>query len=337
MSIDETVQIPEAGLKPVSESKRSYSKFLPRALIAGVAMMAAAYVVPQAKADVILGTNGVQQSTYSIFNDTSRDGYQIECNLTWENLSDYVDANNQIVANGTFGSSIHLYDISTTDPFHNVFGTTYTINPESFLIEYASGVVNTPGNTDTFNFKFDLGENVTYEQAEGIVDNLNDYILGNKLHDGNDASFDYLRSINGEVVFDGSDFQPFENSPGVHVIPEPQYLELWLDMHQWMDQYSLYCLGWDEDGDGFDGYDEYFADTNPTNAASFLSLSLSGTNLTFTASSNCNYTVEWCDSLTSSNAWNVLTNDLEGVAGQMNISDSTVSSNRFYRVRAERK
>ena len=92
----------------------------------------------------------------------------------------------------------------------------------------------------------------------------------------------------------------------------------------------------DPDLDGFVNWQEYQSDTNPTNGASFLEIDISRTNLSFEASSNCLYSIEWNDTL-SSNAWNTLTNNVNGITGQIGISDPAEPTNRFYRLKAWRK
>ena len=107
----------------------------------------------------------------------------------------------------------------------------------------------------------------------------------------------------------------------------------WLKDNGYTNDFESACL-LDSDSDGFLNWQEYQADTNPTNGSSFLSLEISGTNLTFAASSNCMYAIEWSGSLSSSNAWNTLTNNLVGVDDQMNVSDAAGATNRFYRLKA---
>jgi hypothetical protein len=187
---------------------------------AGLAMMVAGYA-QNAEADILL--NEVDfQGEYSLVTDASQPGYNIMGIISWGNVSDPVPANNQISANGSFGANQGLYKIDTTDPTHSGRGDepTYTINPESFNIQYADGVVNTPNDSDTFKFYFNLGQNVTTEsQAQGIVDNLNALINDLSTYT-QDQPFQYKRDINGTIrgpPTNGS----FENSPSVYVIPEP--------------------------------------------------------------------------------------------------------------------
>ncbi len=186
-----------------------------------VALLASMYA-PKANADIRLREIN-QQTTYSIVEDATTDGYDIRCNIKWGNVSTAVDANNQISANGLFGEvDAGLYNISTTDNTHAGFGVTpptYTISPTTFNIDYADGVVNTPGNTDTFEFRFNLGSQVTTEaKAQEIVDNLNDLITGQTAFVTNQPWM-YQRNINGTIrgpPTDGS----FTNSPSIYIIPE---------------------------------------------------------------------------------------------------------------------
>ena len=124
----------------------------------------------------VQGYSGV----YSIDDDTNSVGIEIKCGLNWGNNSTPVPANNQISANGTFGSiNSGLVEITTTDPTHAGRGETptYTIHAKSFWIEYATGVVNNPGSIDSFTFHFNLGT-TNLATAQAVVDELNACIAG---------------------------------------------------------------------------------------------------------------------------------------------------------------
>lgn len=183
-------------------------------------MLVAGYA-QNSEAGIMLSENNVQ-GEYSLVNDVSQPGYNIMGTIRWWNDSDPVPANNQISANGTFGTNQGLYKIDTDDDTHDRNPPTYDIDkPESFNIQYADGVVNTPNDSDTFKFYFNLGPSVTSEsQAQTIVDNLNAMISGQTTFT-QDQPFLYKRDINGLVNGDGVFHDEFENSPSVYVIPEP--------------------------------------------------------------------------------------------------------------------
>ncbi len=195
--------------------------------VAGLALLIGAYA-GNAEAAITLGESN-QQNSYSIVEDSSTTGYDIKVNLNWANNSTYVPANNQISANGLLGNvDSGLYNISTTDDTHDRDPPTYSIFNNSFNIAYASGVVNTPGNTDTFEFRFNLGD-ATEEQANAVVSELNQLISG-AMQIG-DSQYALERTINGTVSYDGITPKPFENSPLVYVpnasaVPEPATMGL---------------------------------------------------------------------------------------------------------------
>jgi hypothetical protein len=92
--------------------------------------------------------------------------------------------------------------------------------------------------------------------------------------------------------------------------------------------------GADQDGDGFNGEEEWLADTAPLDARSYLHLTdCSATNLFFTSSSNRQYQVQSVDTLTNSN-WALEVNWFDGMHSQTVQSVSAIGSNRFFRVRA---
>lgn len=92
----------------------------------------------------------------------------------------------------------------------------------------------------------------------------------------------------------------------------------------------------DLDGDTFSNYEEWLADTVPTNGNSFLELIdyPGGTNVVFSSSSNRQYQVQYLANLTNSN-WAVEVDWFAGSHPQTVQSVSTADSNRFYRVRAK--
>ncbi len=168
--------------------------------------------MPQARAGrIALGIDNIQ-SNYSIQDDPTTAGIDIGCSIEWINASDYVPANNQISANGTFGSlDSGLYKIKPTGLDHFFNPPTYTIGDNSFNIQYADGVVNVPGAGDTFNFVFTLNDKYSQAQALEVVAQLNKLKTGEM--DIADAKCSLASSIGGEVV--GEDF--FQNNPTVYV------------------------------------------------------------------------------------------------------------------------
>lgn len=197
---------------------------LVKAIAASLALMGLMYA-NDAKGDILLGDIGIQ-GNYSIVEDATTEGYDIMCTIMWNNISDPVPANNQISANGLFGEADGLYKIDTDDIMHDLFPPTYTINSDSFNIAYGDGNVNTPNDSDTFKFYFNLGDGVTSSnQAQSIVDNLND-IINNPTSFTGDQAYLNQRTINGQVTYDGITPKNFENSPNVYVIPEPMSVGL---------------------------------------------------------------------------------------------------------------
>lgn len=83
----------------------------------------------------------------------------------------------------------------------------------------------------------------------------------------------------------------------------------------------------DPDGDGVKTFDEWVADTNPTNAASLLKLEVEGNRLEFPASTNRVFTVEFTTNLVSGE-WIAATN-LTGTEAM-----ALTNQAGFYRVRA---
>ncbi|MDF7825154.1 hypothetical protein P4B35_14115 [Pontiellaceae bacterium B12227] len=272
------------------------------------------------QAAVVLGTSAVQGS-FQIDDDPATTNLDIFCRVTWENLSDYVDANNQIAANGTFGTNDGLVGVSTTDFEHFFDPPTYALSSNSFNIAYASGVVNTPGNTDTFKFRFMLPtDNAALAQA--AVDELNARVLGGALAD---PAYSRAASING-IVDGGATPDPFENSPVVYVP------DVWAD----------------PDGDGFTSWDEFTAATSPTNAADFPSIGTASNGIAFATAAGRVYTVEGCADLVGTAVlsrpsaegaaewghsalpqWQTVTN-LPGTGAPVALPFGT---NRFYRLR----
>ena len=214
--------------------------------------------VVQLKAEagyITLGTDQIQ-GNYSIQDDPTTDGVDIKSYITWANTSTDVPANNQISANGNFGSANSgLREISTTDSTHIRKSPTYSIGENSFNIQYAMGVVNVPGASDTFQFSFELPASIDQTTAQEVVDTLNNYI--SNLQNGTplDASaspYVLQSNINGQVVFDGSEYKNFSNNPTVYVpnanVPCLESLNIFASC--WAGSFDGLCELFDYTGDG---------------------------------------------------------------------------------------
>jgi hypothetical protein len=110
----------------------------------------------------------------------------------------------------------------------------------------------------------------------------------------------------------------------------------------WETQYGVDATSMERDGhldsDGFTNYEEWLADTVPTNGASFREITdySTATNLTFSSSSSRKYQVQYHTDLLDTNmAWQTEVDWFEGSNSQTVQSVSTSTSNRFYRVRAK--
>ena len=92
------------------------------------------------------------------------------------------------------------------------------------------------------------------------------------------------------------------------------------------------------DGDDFTNYEEWLADTIPTDGSSFLEVAeyTNAASLVFSSSTNRKYQVQFRVGLTDTNeAWQIEVDWFPATATQTVQSVSTADSNRFYRVRAK--
>lgn len=153
--------------------------------------------------------------------------------INWRNNSENVPANNQIQANGNWGSAdTGLYAITIpSTSIHYGEDTIPTINDTSFIIEY-NGVVNPPGQTDTFTFHYNLGTNDLDFLTNQVFPEYDALKAGTM--DIGDSKYWLQKQING-LTSGNSINMPFENSPNVYVpnlqalkpiIPEPNTLTL---------------------------------------------------------------------------------------------------------------
>ena len=102
---------------------------------------------------------------------------------------------------------------------------------------------------------------------------------------------------------------------------------------------SQSCALCDPDGDGMNNMQEYLTGTDPTTSASafrITTIQTSGNDfvVNFTSVRNKTYDVESCDDLVS-NVWNLVTNNVPGNDGVVQISDPGAAAvpQRFYRAR----
>jgi hypothetical protein len=92
------------------------------------------------------------------------------------------------------------------------------------------------------------------------------------------------------------------------------------------------------DGDGFTNYEEWLADTVPTDSNSFLRVTAytNSTSLVFSSSDKRKYQIQYHTDLAETNvSWQTEVDWFEGDPLQTAQSVSNFSSNRFYRVRAK--
>ncbi len=109
----------------------------------------------------------------------------------------------------------------------------------------------------------------------------------------------------------------------------------------WETQYGVNATSMvaseDLDTDGYSNYEEWLADTVPTNAASFLGIldSSTETNLMFSSSTNRKYQVEYQTNLADTNEeWAVEVLWFNGASPQTEKAVTATTSNRFYHIRA---
>jgi hypothetical protein len=110
----------------------------------------------------------------------------------------------------------------------------------------------------------------------------------------------------------------------------------------WLQQYGVptdgSADGADPDHDGQNNWQEWQADTNPTNAASVLRLTiLSDTApvaITFSSSAARLYTLLWCSNLTANSVWTPVPGqtDMPGNGDAITLTDTNPPAPVFYRV-----
>lgn len=110
---------------------------------------------------------------------------------------------------------------------------------------------------------------------------------------------------------------------------------IWLEQMGYTNDFEQADIA-DPDHDGFANWEEYHADTNPTNGTDYLMIKMVVTQPAFTSSSNCLYAVK-CSSSLKSNSWSTLTNNISGTGGEITITDTNVVPACFYRLSTKRK
>jgi hypothetical protein len=108
----------------------------------------------------------------------------------------------------------------------------------------------------------------------------------------------------------------------------------WLEGYGYSNDFDSASL-LDPDGDSFLNWEEYHADTDPTNASSYLLVLMSPSNLVIQSSDQCDYALEGSNNL-SSNEWNVCTN-LSGTGSDLIVETPNAEPQRYYRLKAWRK
>jgi len=251
-----------------------------------------------AQGAILLGETG-QQGSYSIADDAGTPGIEIKCDVRWYNASTAVPANNQIEANGDFGTDgSGLVEITTTDMIHQILPPTYTITADSFVIDYADGVFNPANQDDTFIFHFNLGT-TNLSTAQAVVDELNAAVSG--ALDWIDSLYVQPGSINGKTV-GGAVPDDFENSPVVQI---PWRTGVVLDAYGvppgWYRMHGT-AAEEDPDADGYTSWQEYICGTDPTNGLDHLAFTLATNTLAFTTAPDRLYEVIASPNLVS-NLW----------------------------------
>jgi hypothetical protein len=179
--------------------------------------------------------------------------------------------------------------------------------------QYAEGSVSAPLVSYEFGEGVSQAPLVSYQYAEGV--SLAPLV-----------SYQYAEGVVASAGVSYEFAEGFSASPVVSY-----YYQLVLDSvgdgipDLWRAQYfgglgtttnAISCATCDPDGDGANNYQEYIADTNPTNALSYFHLQgitpLPNVTVAFQSSSNRNYTLYADDNL-STGIWS-------SVSGQINVS-----------------
>jgi hypothetical protein len=122
----------------------------------------------------------------------------------------------------------------------------------------------------------------------------------------------------------------------------------WLEDMGYTNEFDQAALA-DPDSDGFENWQEYHADTIPTNGTHYPMIGMASNQLFFASSTNCDYTVEWCTNLlggaeasppgqtaSAPPAWQTYTN-LTGTGSEMLLPATSTNTTRFFRLQIERR
>ncbi|MDZ8118462.1 VPS10 domain-containing protein [Pontiella agarivorans] len=106
----------------------------------------------------------------------------------------------------------------------------------------------------------------------------------------------------------------------------------------WMEDYGESDIAGDRDGDQFNNYSEFIADTDPGDENDyfkfeFVSNQGTGGQILFDSTLNRTYSVEYAEDLTG--VWSVLTNGISGTGGSIELYDTSDKTNRFYKIKVE--
>jgi hypothetical protein len=91
----------------------------------------------------------------------------------------------------------------------------------------------------------------------------------------------------------------------------------------------------DPDGDEFLNWQEYTADTNPSDGTDFLAIEMTGEILSFNSSTSCLYSINYCDNLQTKN-WQLMTNNISGSGDVVLVSPSLAYHVRYYQLEVKR-
>ena len=190
-----------------------------------------------------------------------------------------------------------------------------------------------------FHVDFDL-DDTDYEAGGNVYDSGGAVFATNSVGDWVLAGINAYRS--GSNPYTGNDavkvkeYVSWIKSVIVDYDTDHDFLPDW-----WEDQYSTGPTAMDaqadDDGDGFSNYEEWMADTDPTQGSShFQVLEWNApTNVVFISSTNRQYSLEYKLDLSDANeAWTTEVDWFVGSDGQTSLSTPD-TGNRAYRIRAK--
>ncbi len=266
------------------------------------------------------------------------------------------------------GGTVTLYDTTNTwrlrDAVDYDFPPGVSLAAGENLVLVTFDPVNSPGQTTTFRTKYGIATNVQiYGPYVGKLANNDDkvevympdtpdlnsvpYVLVERVHYHDLAPWPAAADGSG-LCLSRRSLTGFGNDATNWVAATPNFGGV-VDSDadgmpdSWENQYGLNRnnpadANLDNDGDGATNLEEYLAGTNPLQANSVLRIlsieSLGGNNvrLTFLAMSNRTYTIEYKDGLIDP-SWSSLTNVAAAPTNRLEKIDTTVTTNRFFRLR----